>query len=176
MVLDKKGFTLIELLATMVILAAIMVIAVPNVMGILNNSKANAYVDDAKKLLSLAQYKLRGDPNLWPANNECIVMTLSYLDNSEFGNAPNGGSYDKTNSYVLIKRVGSGEVAKFNYYVTLDEKMDAGHRGIKNKSESELNSNDASDLVENGSGSGFLASSTAASQKGCSRIKDTYSD
>lgn len=175
MVLDKKGFTLIELLATMVILAAIMVIAVPNVMGILNNSKANAYVDDAKKLLSLAQYKLRGDPSLWPPdNNKCIVMTLSYLDNSEFGNAPNGGSYDKTGSYVLIKRVGSGEVAKFDYYVTLDEKMDAGHRGIKNKSESELNSNDASDLVENGSGTELLASSTAANQKSCT-ITKTYS-
>ena len=57
MKLNKKGFTLIELLAAMVILAAIMVIAVPNVMGILNNSKADAYVEDAKKLLSLAEYK-----------------------------------------------------------------------------------------------------------------------
>ena len=52
--------------------------------------------------------------------------------------------------------------------------MDAGHRGIKNKSESELNSNDASDLVENGSGTEFLASSTAASQKSCT-ITKTYS-
>ena len=32
MKLNKKGFTLVELLAAMVILAAIMVIAVPNVM------------------------------------------------------------------------------------------------------------------------------------------------
>ena len=41
MKLNNKGFTLVELLAAMVILAAIMVIAVPNIMGILNNSKAD---------------------------------------------------------------------------------------------------------------------------------------
>ena len=120
--LNKKGFTLVELLAALVILAAIMAIAVPNVMGILNNSKADAYVEDAKKLLSLAEYKFRGNPSFRPAPNECTVMSLKYLDNSEFENAPNGGAYDKTNSYVIIvnKPNASGN-NQYVYYVTLDE-------------------------------------------------------
>ncbi len=171
MKLNNRGFTLIELLATMVILAAIMVIAVPNVMGILNNSKATTYVDDAKKLLSLAEYKLRADPSKQPAKNACVVMTLDYLDNSEFKNAPNGGTYDKKGSYVVVKKTSDGENASFQYYVTLDEAMDDGHRGIKNKTYSDLYSKDASELVENGSSSGMLAYSNAASSNGCSRVE-----
>ena len=41
--LNKKGFTLIELIASMVILAMLMVVTVPNVIGILAQQKKNAY-------------------------------------------------------------------------------------------------------------------------------------
>ena len=120
MKVNNKGFTLIELLAAMVILAAIMVIAVPNVMGILNNSKASTYVEDAKKLLSLAEYEFRGNPTYRPPKGDCVVMTLGFLDNSEFDNAPNNGSYEKHNSYVMI--VNSPEAGstknRYIYYVT----------------------------------------------------------
>ena len=81
MKLSNKGFTLIELLAAMVILAAIMLIAVPNIMGILSNSRANTYVEDAKKLLSLAEYEFRGTSTIdRPAKGSCIAMSLQYLD------------------------------------------------------------------------------------------------
>ena len=46
---DKKGFTLVELLATVVILGIIMIVAVPNVMGILTRNRSNTYLEDAKK-------------------------------------------------------------------------------------------------------------------------------
>ena len=52
--INKRGFTLIELLAAMVILGMIMAIAVPNVIGILNNSRNRTDVEDAKRLVSLA--------------------------------------------------------------------------------------------------------------------------
>ena len=141
MKLNNKGFTLVELLAAMVILAAIMVIAVPNIMGILNNSKADAYVEDAKKLLSLAEYKIRANPDLRPASvNSCTKLTLKYLDNSEFKNAPNNGSYDQAKSFVVVTRKADKAGKKqYEYAVTIVEKIDgAGTRGISNQSYSNL--------------------------------------
>ena len=166
MKVNNKGFTLIELLAAMVILAAIMV------------SKASTYVEDAKKLLSLAEYEFRGNPIYRPPKGDCVVMTLGFLDNSEFDNAPNNGSYEKDNSYVMI--VNSPEVGstknRYIYYVTLDEKMEAGgHRGIMYKSSDELNSSDASELITNGSGTNILAdSNTAKSKVSCTNITKIY--
>ena len=169
MKLNKKGFTLIELLAAMVILAAIMVIAVPNVMGILNNSKADAYVEDAKKLLSLAEYKFRSDQTLRPAPGQCVILTLGYLDNSEFSNSPNGGAYEKDNSYVVIRNEGSTGNNKFVYYVTLDEKIDGGaHRGISYATYENLYEKENTDLVKNGSGTSPLKSYSSI---GCGTVK-----
>lgn len=173
--LNKKGFTLIELLAAMVILAAIMAIAVPNIMGILNNSKANAYVEDAKKLLSLAEYEFRGDPTKSPTPGNCVVMNLSYLDNSEFENAPNNGSYDKDNSYVMIVNVGTVGKNKYKYYVTLDEKISGGtHRGVAFKSYEELYSDKSTNLIKN-SASALATASSKRSSAGCTTIIKTYS-
>ena len=141
MKLNNKGFTLVELLAAMVILAAIMLIAVPNIMGILNNSKADAYVEDAKKLLSLAEYKIRANPDLRPASvNSCTKLTLKYLDNSEFKNAPNNGTYDQQKSFVVVTRKADKAGKKqYDYAVTIVEKIDgAGTRGISNQSYSNL--------------------------------------
>ena len=152
MKLNNKGFTLVELLAAMVILAAIMVIAVPNIMGILNNSKADAYVEDAKKLLSLAEYKIRANPDLRPASvNSCTKLTLKYLDNSEFKNAPNNGSYDQAKSFVVVTRKADKAGKKqYEYAVTIVEKIDgAGTRGISNQSYSNLYNKEPSQLVKN---------------------------
>lgn len=155
MKLNKKGFTLVELLAAMVILAAIMVIAVPNVMGILNNSRANAYVEDAKKLISLAEYKFRSDNTSVKRPDKgghCIVMTLGYLDNSELENAPNNGAYDKEKSFVIIKNAGvSGGKNEYVYYVQIVENLEkgGGTRGIPIKSYGDLYGEEAKNLVKN---------------------------
>lgn len=152
MKLNNKGFTLVELLAAMVILAAIMLIAVPNIMGILNNSKADAYVEDAKKLLSLAEYKIRANPDLRPASvNSCTKLTLKYLDNSEFKNAPNNGTYDQTKSFVVVTRKADKSGKKqYDYAVTIVENIKGGGtRGISNQSYSNLYNKDPSQLVKN---------------------------
>lgn len=169
MKLSKKGFTLIELLAAMVILAAIMIIAVPNVMGILNNSRADTYVEDAKKLLSLAEYEFRGTTTIErPAKGSCIAMSLQYLDNSNLDNAPNGGSYNKTMSYVIIRNTAAAaEKNQYEYFVTLVEDMKGGEtRGVPLKSYSDLYSEDASDIVVNGTSGTF----NDVSASGCTVI------
>ena len=57
--MKSRGFTLIELLATLTILGIIMAIAVPNVMSILDKNKRTTYLEDAKKLVTQAEYKFR---------------------------------------------------------------------------------------------------------------------
>lgn len=150
--LNNKGFTLVELLATMVILAAIMAIAVPNIIGILNNNRADTYVEDAKKLLSLAEYKVRANPNLRPSSvGSCTKLTLKYLDNSEFKSAPNNGSYDNLKSFVVVERLADEAGKKqYEYYVTIVENLkDGSTRGISYQSYTNLYNNEPSELVEN---------------------------
>ena len=83
MLKNKKGFTLIELLATIVILGIIMIVAVPNVTGIIYRNRSNTYVEDAKKMVTLADYAIRGSNNkiTRPADGHCIAFSLHYLDN-----------------------------------------------------------------------------------------------
>ena len=115
----ERGFTLVELLAVIVILGIIAIVAVPNVVGILERNRASIYVEDAKKMVTNAEYKLRGN-NIGivkPTNGKCIIMNLAYLDNTEFDEAPNGGEYLKDESYVVIKRNNN----QYEYFVQLVE-------------------------------------------------------
>ena len=146
---NEKGFTLVELLAVMVILGLIMSVAIPNVTGILYKNRATTYVEDAKKLATTAEYKLRGSSTgiVKPGENQCVVMNLAYLDNSEFENPPNGGEYLKNQSYVVIKRVNN----EYEYYVQLIEKIstDTEPRGIPLVNVTALYADGATDKVEN---------------------------
>lgn len=108
MINNEKGFTLVELLATMAILATLMLIAIPNVIGIVQRNKNKTYIEDAKKLETLAAYKVRSNPtDLKPANGASYCFLLPFLDKSnELSEPPNGGEYDKTKSYVIVKNNG----------------------------------------------------------------------
>lgn len=118
--MNNKGFTLVELLASMVILAILMAITIPNIMGIMSQNKNEKYLEDAKKLVSAAKYKYASTEFVQKKLkvNQCYKMTLNYLNNGEFDETPNGGMYDVENSYVVIKKDGTG---KTSYYVTLKE-------------------------------------------------------
>lgn len=118
--MKKNGFTLVELLASMVILGILMAITIPNIMGIMSQNKNEKYLEDAKKLVSAAKYKYASTEFVKKKlkANECYKMTLKYLNNGEFDETPNGGEYDKNNSYVILRKDNSG---KTNYYVTITE-------------------------------------------------------
>ena len=53
----KNGFTLIELLASLVILTFILVIAVPKIVNVIDNSKLGTITSSAKLVLDSAEKK-----------------------------------------------------------------------------------------------------------------------
>lgn len=122
-----------------------MIIAVPNVMSTIDKNKQNTYVEDAKRMITLAEYKVRGDTSipLPTTNGSCIVVLMSALDLSEFSDPPEGGNYNLDNSYVVIARTGS----TYTYLASLEEDYDGGKRGIKLATRDELNKENARRLV-----------------------------
>lgn len=138
--MKNNGFTLIELLATILILALIMLIAVPNVMSTIDKNKQDTYVEDAKKMITLAEYKIRSDTTIpLPTSGNCIIIPLNSLDLSEFSEGPEGGTYDLDDSYVLVARNGNA----YTYYATIVENYNSSKRGIPLISRNELNKEDA---------------------------------
>ena len=130
----KKGFTLIELLATLTILGIIMAIAVPNVMSILDKNKRTTYLEDAKKLVTQAEYKFRMSQSIdKPADGECVVFRMKSLDVSEIKKGPEGSLYDTENSFVAIRYNGSS----YQYGVLIYEANKK--RGVKLVNSEKLN-------------------------------------
>lgn len=145
--MNRKGFTLIELLATISILALLMLVAVPNVMSTIDKNKQNTYVEDAKRMITLAEYEVRSNSSIeLPTNGNCIVIVLGSLDLTDFNEGPEGGSYDLENSYVVIARSGSSYV----YYATIVENYDGSTRGLPLISRDDLNKESARTKVVKG--------------------------
>lgn len=114
--MNRKGFTLVELLAVIVILAIILAIAVPNVVGIINKSRDDSFISTARMMVSAARLKSSTDLKYAPENpgvGKLIPMTVLDLENIE--RDVDGGSYVIANSYVVV----TNEAGILNYYVTL---------------------------------------------------------
>ena len=132
--MKSRGFTLIELLATLTILGTIMAIAVPNVMSILDKNKRTTYLEDAKKLVTQAEYKFRMSQSIdKPADGECVVFRMKSLDVSEIKKGPEGSLYDTENSFVAIRYNGSS----YQYGVLIYEANKK--RGVKLVNSEKLN-------------------------------------
>ena len=142
--MNKKGFTLIELLATIAILALLMLVAVPNVMSTIDKNKRDTYVEDAKRMITLAEYEVRSNASIeLPTSGNCIVILLGSLDLSDFNEGPEGGNYDLQKSYVVIARSGS----TYEYMATIVENFDGTVRGIPLTSRNDLNDENAGNNV-----------------------------
>ena len=109
MKMNNKGFTLVELLAVLAIIAIIGVITIPNVISVMDNNKKDLMLQDAQKLASLAKAEIikdrvfRDDPN----TNEKVYYLNQIDAKNSIVNDPDGGNYDRENSYVkYTKSVG----------------------------------------------------------------------
>lgn len=149
---NNLGFTMIELLAAIVVLGILMMSAVPMVINVMNEQKRDLYIQDALRLASNAEYKLRSDNKLdIPARGACIAINLTYMDNNAFEKAPYGGEYDRLSSFVVAHRNTraehdeSGEEYKF--YVRLVEKTETGaYRGVNLINYNNLHKSGARDM------------------------------
>ena len=126
--MNNKGFTLVELIGSMVILGLLMLVVVPNVVGLMNSNRQTVYIEDAKKLVNIAKSKVSMHKISTLADNQCAFLGLGYLDNSEFDNPPNGGCYDVNSSFVIIKK--NGTTHEYDYYVQLAELYEGKYNGI----------------------------------------------
>lgn len=147
--MNNKGFTMIELLAAIVILGLLMGYAIPTVVRVIDNNKLDTYLEDAKKLATAAEYKIKtsGGKVKMPSKDNCIVINMEYLQSSDFDAAPNGGDYNQLKSFVLVKRQNSTE-RKFLYYVRLVEEIDSSSfKGIDFSPYSDLSEENSRTLV-----------------------------
>lgn len=130
MKLNKRGFTLIELIAMLVVLGILMAVTVPNITGILSQSKTNVLKEAANKMVDTAKVKIASNSKIKkPTQDNCLIFTLDYLDdNDEFKKGPNDGEYDKFDSFVIVKR----ENNTYKYYVRLIEIVENNGYGIEN--------------------------------------------
>ena len=128
--MKNKGFTMVELLASMVLLGILMIVAVPTVLRVMDDSRRTTIVNDSKKFVSNVEYKVKHNNNYIrrPKQvNECILLTLGYLDlGSEFKEGPHGGEYSLDDSFVVVKlksvgNAATGNVQTYDYYITLVE-------------------------------------------------------
>lgn len=134
---NNKGFTLIELLAMLTVLGILMVITIPNITGILKNSRSGAMRNDAENMINKAKVKSETIAKLKkPKENFCVVFSLSYLnDDKDITTGPNGGIYNQYESFVVFTRIGQ----KYKYYVKLVEETEDGNFGINVSDEEFLN-------------------------------------
>ena len=90
----KRGFTLIELLAVIAIIGIISIIAIPNIIGLSTGVKKDQMLDDAKKFISLAKYKVNSDASLRLSNQTFSISELN--DNVDIEKDPDGGEYNES--------------------------------------------------------------------------------
>ena len=145
--MNKKGFTLIELLAVVIILGVVMMIAVPNVLSMLDRNKKTTFIEHAKTMITQAEYTLRKDTSIeYPANHQdMVIITLEYLNTDDIKESPYNTFYSPSKSFVAIVNNTENDVTEYQYYVHLVSCTD---EGCTNQDDNSVNKNRGINLVE----------------------------
>ena len=106
---NKKGFTLVELLAVIVVLAIIILIAMPSVMSAMDKARKNALYTEASEIIKIAQTAYADDMMnaAVPANTTGYCYSLEYLIDKGYMDKNLGGTGSTATEYgsVLLKVV-----------------------------------------------------------------------
>lgn len=171
---NNKGFTLVELLAALVILGVLSALALPTVVNLLGNSREKLYVTDAKKLISQAEYKFRvaSSEIEKPDDGECLILSMVYLDNSDFDNPPNNGEYVREASYVVVKNNGG----TYEFSVELVEELKGNvYKGVELSKDSTLTTSSTRHVVNFDKDElNFVENNTVMGKYGGNQVDTSY--
>jgi type IV pilus assembly protein PilA len=114
---NEKGLTLIELLAVIVILGIIAAIAIPSIGAIIDNSKKDAHIANAKQLANAARLAIAANPSntIKATFTMQELITGGYLEKRP-KSPGDSGEYDTTASVVAVTKGTNGTLS---YTVTL---------------------------------------------------------
>ena len=160
----KNGFTLIELLAVIIILAVIMTVAIPNIVGTLEKNKKDSFLQDAKRSITSCEYTIRSEKKYeYPDEETAIIFPINKIKNLNLEVSTYDTYYSQDDSFVAITKdkVGSGQTYEYTYYVHLvsctdenceniDDNSSLKNRGINLTYSNMLDTTSKYDLVVKG--------------------------
>ena len=99
-IINKKGFTLVELLAVIVIMGILMMVAIPSISRVIENSRKDTFVDIAKSYANAAK-------TLWTADTlTCEGTVASAVDDGDYYILINTKESARTMLPVLVDQGG----------------------------------------------------------------------
>ncbi len=110
---NVKGFTLVELLAVIVIMGILMMVAIPNISRITNNSKKKVFANNAEAYIRQARTAIDSEDIEAPEIGKPVFIPTEYLDmqssNSPFTNKPMKGT-------IKVENISTNNEKKYKYY------------------------------------------------------------
>lgn len=118
---NRKGFTLIELLAVIVIIAILLVIAIPKVTQYISNSRKDSMISTAKNLTDSVRTSITNEIYEAPVGTDDITIISVDLIQLEEGskNSSFNAKWLSQFSYVAVINVGTDMDPDYRYYVAL---------------------------------------------------------
>ena len=159
---NKNGFTLIELLAVIIILAVIMTVAIPNVLGTLDRNKQDAFLKDARRAISSCNYTIRSEKKYeYPDEDTAVIFPINKIKSLDLDVSTYDTYYSQTDSFVAITKDKKGSSYEYMYYVhlvsctdknceNLEDNSSLKNRGINLTYSSMLDSSSRYELVVKG--------------------------